>query len=241
MIAQSRLRRCKQGNFLNEITKLVGNWQKWKNSAKLSVVIMGLKARHMKLIKSIILRHNTLAGIFTAVSLLALSSQSSIGAPSEVKAETKTSSSSSKTSAKADTKTDSKTTTKSETKTDIKAAEAKSTSKTAGTKTDTKSAAKSTDKVSSDTPQVIDFGASWCVPCKKFAPTFDKVGETYKGKVKFVHYDVESATGKPLATKYNIGVMPTIMMLDAKGKVAWKNEGVPSEADLVKHTEALLK
>ncbi len=195
----------------------------------------------MKLIKSINLQQQTLAGIFTAVSLLALASQPSIAAPSEVKAETKTSSSSTKASANVDAKTDKKTTTKTETKTDVKAADSKSTSKTASSKTDSKPAAKATDKVSSAAPQVIDFGASWCVPCKKFAPTFDKVGETYKGKVKFVHYDVESATGKPLATKYNINVMPTIMMLDAKGKVAWKNEGVPSEADLVKHTEALLK
>lgn len=180
--------------------------------------------RHMKVFKSQLLQHQTFAGIVTSISLLAFTSQTCFAGTSEVKAETKTS-----TSTKAAPKVESKTTTKTETKTEAK--------------TDTKTVAKTESKTDSKaaSPQVIDFGASWCVPCKKFAPTFDKVGETYKGKVKFVHYDVESASGKPLATKYNINVMPTIMMLDAKGKVAWKNEGVPSEAELVKHTEALLK
>jgi thiol-disulfide isomerase/thioredoxin len=53
-------------------------------------------------------------------------------------------------------------------------------------------------------PKVLDFGAVWCVPCKKFAPTFDKVAKKYKDKVQFIHYDSEKGEGKTLSDKYNI-------------------------------------
>ena len=95
---------------------------------------------------------------------------------------------------------------------------------------------------SSGLPQIIDFGAKWCVPCRKFAPVFDKVGANYKGKIDFVHCDVESKEGEPLATKYKVGdILPVIMFIDAKGKVVSRLDKVPAEADLVKNAEALIK
>lgn len=118
---------------------------------------------------------------------------------------------------------------------------------------DTKSAAKPAEKpatkaaapaktAGSGLPQVIDFGAQWCVPCKKFAPVFDKVAANYKGKVDFIHCDIESKEGKPLVTKYKVGdIVPVIMFVDAKGKMKERFDKVISEEDLVKHTEALIK
>lgn len=90
-------------------------------------------------------------------------------------------------------------------------------------------------------PKVLDFSAVWCGPCKKFAPVFDKVAQTYKGKVDFVHYDVETGPGKPLADKYNINTVPTVMFLDAAGKTVYRVGELMKEEDLVKHTEELLK
>lgn len=144
----------------------------------------------------------------------------------------------------------SKTTTVSETAKPSAASGTKTTTKTTTGSGATKASTKSTTvkageaktvSTSSGLPKVMDFGAKWCVPCLKFAPTFDKIGATYKGKVEFLHYDVESAEGKPISDKFNVNVMPTIIIVDAKGKTTWRKEGLTTEADLVKNTEAMLK
>jgi thiol-disulfide isomerase/thioredoxin len=79
------------------------------------------------------------------------------------------------------------------------------------------------------------------VPCKKFKPTFDKVSQNYKDKVEYIHYDAEKGPGKPLADKYKVSTLPTVMFMDAKGKVVSKFEGLMKEEELIKSTDALLK
>jgi thiol-disulfide isomerase/thioredoxin len=87
----------------------------------------------------------------------------------------------------------------------------------------------------------MDFSAEWCVPCKKFAPTFDKVSKNYKNKVEFIHYDSEKGEGKVLADKYKVNSLPTVVFIDAKGKVSKYEKGILTEAELTKRTEDLLK
>ncbi len=96
-------------------------------------------------------------------------------------------------------------------------------------------------ETSTGLPKVLDFSAVWCAPCKKFSPLFDKVSEKYKGKVDFVHYDAETGPGKPLADKYKVNILPTVIFMDAKGKIVLKNENAMTEEDLIKKTDALLK
>ena len=90
-------------------------------------------------------------------------------------------------------------------------------------------------------PRIMDFSAEWCVPCKKFAPTFDKVGKNYKNKVEFIHYDSEKGEGKVLVDKYKVNSLPTIVFIDAKGNVSKYEKGILTEAELTKRTEDLLK
>ncbi len=90
-------------------------------------------------------------------------------------------------------------------------------------------------------PKVLDFSTSWCAPCKKFAPLFDKVAGAYKGKVEFLHYDAEKGEGKVLADKYSVNSYPTVIFLDKSGKQIAKVEEIMKEADLVKRTDALIQ
>ena len=38
---------------------------------------------------------------------------------------------------------------------------------------------------------IIDFNATWCGPCKAFAPIFEEAAKDYAGKVKFIAVDVD--------------------------------------------------
>ncbi len=90
-------------------------------------------------------------------------------------------------------------------------------------------------------PTIYDFGAVWCVPCKKFAPIFDKVAESYKGKVDFQHIDAEDEKHKALVEKYKVMTLPTIIFVDKAGKTVATVNKVMTEAELTKQTEALIK
>ncbi len=59
-------------------------------------------------------------------------------------------------------------------------------------------------------PVLVDFFATWCMPCKMFAPTLDAVAEAYEGKLKVVKVDVDQATS--LAQKYRVMSIPTLKL-----------------------------
>ncbi len=49
-------------------------------------------------------------------------------------------------------------------------------------------------KYNGEKPCVIDFFATWCGPCKQFAPTFKKLAKEYDGRVLFYQVDVDECT-----------------------------------------------
>lgn len=66
----------------------------------------------------------------------------------------------------------------------------------------------------SDIPQqgavVIDFFATWCGPCKRIAPTYEKLSEAFPGIV-FLKVDVDEAP--EVVNQYDVSVMPTFVFL----------------------------
>ncbi len=77
----------------------------------------------------------------------------------------------------------------------------------------------------SEVPQVggvvIDFFATWCGPCKKIAPTYEKLSEAFTSIV-FLKVDVDESP--ELVDLYGIHAMPTFVFLK-QGKVVMKVEG----------------
>jgi thiol-disulfide isomerase/thioredoxin len=80
--------------------------------------------------------------------------------------------------------------------------------------------------------QVIEFSAGWCVPCKKFAPTFEKMKTDFSDKADFITADIDDKAQADLVNKYAVESVPTVIVVDGKGKVIYRHSGIPKETDL---------
>jgi thioredoxin 1 len=65
---------------------------------------------------------------------------------------------------------------------------------------------------------LVDFYADWCGPCKRFAPTFEKLKGEYS-KVLFLKVDVDELDN--LAQRYDVSAMPTFLLIKTG---SFKNE-----------------
>jgi thiol-disulfide isomerase/thioredoxin len=95
--------------------------------------------------------------------------------------------------------------------------------------------------------RVLTFGASWCKPCAKELPAWDKIAPDYKGKVTFIAVDLDSDAkdGKSfhnklklanmtrvylnpdsaVAAKYGSDHMPTTVLADPGGVIRYVRGG----------------
>ena len=113
---------------------------------------------------------------------------------------------------------------------------------------------------------MIDFWATWCVPCKRVMKYLDQYHQDYEeqgfkvlminqdtprslGKVKsyVVSQDYQFYVGldpnKTIAKKLNGMVMPTLILVDKGGEVKWRHQGyiAGEEVEINKQIKLLLE
>ncbi|RPI91176.1 MAG: thioredoxin [Chloroflexi bacterium] len=76
-------------------------------------------------------------------------------------------------------------------------------------------------------PVVVDFWASWCVPCRMTMPILEKLAKEYTDKVEFMPINADDA-GEVLEQFRIIGI-PTVLTL-RNGKVVGRVTGAQNEA-----------
>ena len=89
----------------------------------------------------------------------------------------------------------------------------------------------------------MDCYTVWCRPCKKLAKEVfpqKKVSTFFNKHYISLTMDMEKGEGIELAQYYNIGAYPTLLFLDANGKVLVKHEGLVSGDGLIEKGKTAL-
>ncbi len=82
----------------------------------------------------------------------------------------------------------------------------------------------------SNVPVFVDFWASWCGPCRMFAPILDQIAEENPDTLKVVKVNVDEEP--ELAQQFGVMSIPTLVLI-RDGKVVSTSVGVrPKDAVL---------
>jgi len=83
----------------------------------------------------------------------------------------------------------------------------------------------------SDRPVIVDFWATWCMPCKMLAPTVEEIANEYKGKYKVAKLNIDDAMD--VATNLSVMNIPTLIFFSNGQEIA-RMVGAASKKDILK-------
>lgn len=86
-------------------------------------------------------------------------------------------------------------------------------------------------------PMVLDFGATWCGPCKRISPIIDALAQEYAEQANIGKCDVEE--DEDLAAKFGIRNVPTILFIK-NGEVVDKQVGAAARPVIEEKLKSIL-
>jgi len=66
------------------------------------------------------------------------------------------------------------------------------------------------DVLQSDLPVLVDFGATWCHPCRQLDPIVEELAADWAGKVRVVKLDIDQNVATTM--KYGVMGVPTLIL-----------------------------
>ena len=87
-----------------------------------------------------------------------------------------------------------------------------------------------TEVLNSEKPVLVDFWATWCMPCQKQGPIVDQVSQKMGDKAVVGKLNVESAN--EIAAKYGVMAIPTLIIFKG-GEVAERLVGLQTEPQII--------
>jgi cytochrome c biogenesis protein CcmG/thiol:disulfide interchange protein DsbE len=110
-------------------------------------------------------------------------------------------------------------------------------------------------------PVLVNFWASWCIPCEDEAPTLERVSRAYRDRVAFIGIDVQDTDASArefvrrfgvsypngpdpsgaISVEYGMSGVPESYFVDREGKLVRKWQGPLDEQRLRAFLEELLR
>ena len=87
--------------------------------------------------------------------------------------------------------------------------------------------------IGSDTLTIIDFSATWCMPCRLLAPILEQVADS-RTDVNFFNLDIDE--NEDIAKRYRIFSVPTLMAFK-QGKVVDSLVGLNSFDEIMEFVQ----
>ena len=91
-----------------------------------------------------------------------------------------------------------------------------------------------TEVLGSDVPVLVDFWATWCMPCRMLAPVIEEIASENEGKIKVGKVNVDE--NPDLARKYRVMSIPTVLVFKI-GELTATCVGVDSKENILKLLE----
>ena len=73
--------------------------------------------------------------------------------------------------------------------------------------------------VKSNIPVMLDFWATWCMPCRMLGPTVEDLKKKYTGRIKVMKIDVD--VNKRIAAYFRISSIPAVYFIKDKAVVQY--------------------
>ncbi len=99
----------------------------------------------------------------------------------------------------------------------------------------------STATASTGMPQVIKFSSTMCLECKEVEKIFKEILPKYQDKIAYTAIIVDSRKdmNNKLIKKYNVQLVPTVIMLDSNGKQCQRIEGAATKEEYENYIQGL--
>lgn len=83
--------------------------------------------------------------------------------------------------------------------------------------------------ISSDTPTLVDFYATWCGPCQAMVPVLDQLKNKMGDTVRILKIDVDKNI--EISNRFQVRGVPTFVLFRS-GEILWRQSGGMDAATL---------